>query len=178
MEYSPDIGPNEHAENGGFTYRSRVEADRELIIRRNGVTALTEVDEQRWRIPSTRPRKEDMAEEAARGIHGVEDVLVLLDRLAEQSVGEDDVQDFEISRAIVAGLRDEVRVLRAAVGELARVVVRDATGSAGVAAGGPARLVMALPELGVESPAPEGEVEFVAGRHPVLGQALRELRGG
>lgn len=118
------------------------------------------------------------AEEHVRGIHGVEDALALLDRLTEQAVDEDDVQDFEISRAIVAGLRDEVRVLRAVVGELARVVVRDAAGSAGVAAGGPARLVMALSELGVESPAPEGEVEFVAGRHPVLGQALWELRGG
>ena len=56
VEYSPDIGPNEHAENGGFTYRERKLSDAGLIIRQNRVTKLTDKDRVVWRFPPKRPK--------------------------------------------------------------------------------------------------------------------------
>lgn len=57
VEFSPDIEPNEHAENGGFTYRRRKPSDEGLIIRQNRVTRLTSRGKVVWRFPPKRPER-------------------------------------------------------------------------------------------------------------------------
>jgi len=56
VEYDPSIGPTPGvSKNGGFAYRTRTDADGDLLIRVNEHTTLSDRGRMIWRFPQVEP---------------------------------------------------------------------------------------------------------------------------
>lgn len=56
LEYDPDIPPIEGvSKTGGFAYRKRLPKDKDMLIRKNEYTDITEYGEILWRFPPVEP---------------------------------------------------------------------------------------------------------------------------